>query len=229
MAWLVALVVLPWWLLLSMYVGYSRKFIQKKQTSGSTISWKMAIHTDLRSSRTCVCFLFHIKPSTSCVHVKKNHSNNSKWYNHISRLGWVCLSVDQHLDMVCCISYQGLGSNREGMYVICFFKTKCLNSSALILARPYINKNRFWIFSDGLFLRIFGSAILSSGIPIKVIWWGSVKKRRCVWKFYNVLDITSQLFWVYPFLCSTCLPNGIRPFWLWSQYEGTHYAKYSGI
>ena len=232
MAWLVALVVLPWWLFLSMYVGYSRKFIQKKQTSSSTISWKMAIYTYLRSSRTCICVLFHIKPSTSCLHVKKNYSNNSKWYDHISRLGRVCLGVDQYLDMVYSISYKGLGSNREGMYVICIFKAECLNNSTLnitVLARPHITKNHFWIFSDGLFLCIFGSAILSSGIPIEGIWWRSVKKRWYLWQFYNVLDITGHLYWVYPFLCSTCLPNGIRPFWLWLQYEGTYYVKWRGI
>ena len=183
----------------------------------------MAIYPYLRSSRTCICFLFHIKPSTSCLHVKKNYSNNSKWNNHISGLGGVCLSVDQHLDMVYRISYKGLGSYREGMYVICFFKTECLNS---LLARPHVND--FSIFSDGLFLCIFGSAILSSGIPIEGIWWRSVKKRWYLWQFYNVLDIIGHLYWVYPFLCSTCLPNGIRPFWLWSQYEGTHYAKYRG-
>ena len=178
MAWLVALVVLPWGLFLSMYVGYSRKFLQKKQTSSSTISWKMAIYTYLRSSRTCVCFLFHIKPSTSCLHVKKNHSNDSKWNSNISGLDRICISVDQHLDMVCCISYKGLGSNREGVFV----KTECLYNFIIyygynLLAWTCINKNHFWIFSDGLFLCIFGSAILSSGIPIESIWWRSIKKR----------------------------------------------------
>ena len=130
--------------------------------------------------------------------------------------------------MVYCISYQGLGSNREGMYVICFFETECLNSYFHSIDLVPEIENDFSIFSDGLFLCIFGSAILSSGIPIEGIWWRSVTKRWCLWKFYFVLDITCHLYWVYPFLCSTCLPNGIRPFWLWSQYEGTHYAKYSG-